>query len=72
MGQTLVERLQQRRADKSEVRRLNGYLVGRDRIALWNVALETVVRRDEAMRRLDRVLMTDPSISGITNPSGHP
>lgn len=56
MRRTLVEYLQQRRADSSEARRLNGYLVGRDRVAQWNDALEAVARRDDALRRLDRAL----------------
>ncbi len=59
MRRSLIEHLQQRRADSSAARRLQSYLVGRDRIAQWNEALEPVARRDDVMRRLDRALMTD-------------
>lgn len=59
MRRSLMEHLQQRRADGSEARHLKDYLVGRDRIAQWNEALEAVVRRDDTLRRLDRALMTD-------------
>ena len=53
MHRTLVERLQQQRADSSERKRLQQYLVGRGRLHQWSELIENAVRRDDALRRLE-------------------
>ena len=68
MHRTLVERLQQQRADSSERKRLQQYLVGRGRLHQWSELIENAVRRDDALRRLDFALQ----ITHVNTTGGRP